>query len=50
MARLQNLAESVVALLMVLGIRIVEVRATEMLIIGGLRVSRPANVSPTAGR
>ena len=45
-ARSRNQAESVVALLAVLGIRIVEVPATETLITGGLRVSMHANVSP----
>ena len=41
----RNQAESVVALVAVLGIRIVEVSATETLITGGLRASRPVNVS-----
>ena len=45
MARLTNPVESVVALLAVLGIRIVEVQATETRITGGLRASMPANVS-----
>ena len=47
MARLRNPAESVVALLVVLGIRIVvEVPGTETLITRGSRAWRPVNVSP----
>ena len=45
MARSRNQAETVVALLAVLGIRIVEVQATETLITVGLMASRLANVS-----
>ena len=46
MARLRNPAEPVVALLAVLGSRIVEVLVTKTQITGGLRAWRPANVSP----
>ena len=45
-ARSSNQAESVAALLAVLGIRIAEVPVTETLITGGLMASRSANVSP----
>ena len=44
-ARSRNQAESVAALMAVLGIRIVEVPATETLITGGSRAWRPAKVS-----
>ena len=44
--RSRNQADPVVALLAVLGLKIVEVSATETLITGGLTASRPANVSP----
>ena len=43
-ARSRNQVEPVVALLEVLGTRIVEVPATETLTTGGLRASRHANV------
>ena len=48
----RNQAESVVALVAVLGIRIVEVLVTETLITDGLRAPRPVNVSArlTSGR
>ena len=45
MVRLRNQAESVVALLAVVGIRIVEGPATETLITGGLMALRLVNVS-----
>ena len=45
MVRSRNQAETVVAPLAVLGIKIVEVPATEKLITGGLKASRHANVS-----
>ena len=45
-AHSRNLAELAVALLTGIGIRTVVVLATERLITCGLRVSRPANVSP----
>ena len=43
-----NQAESVVALLVVLGIRTAEVPATETLVTGGLRASKLANVSSSS--
>ena len=45
MARSKNLAEPVVALPVVLGIRIVDVKETGKLVTRGLRASMPANVS-----
>ena len=46
MARLRNLAETVAALLVVLGTRTVEVLRINTQITGGLRAWRPAKVSP----
>ena len=47
-ARSRNPAEPVVALLVVLGLSSVEVKAIEMWSTGGLRAWRPANVSSWA--
>ena len=46
MVRSRNQADPVVALLVVLGIKIVEVPATGTLITGGQRAWKHANVSP----